>query len=318
MRCTDLLLPRVPSCLLDCKQSASPLKSWFQEGDFEYDSASSASQIPIIRNATRSFEPTLASEVDRFLCAMGESFSELSPSNFSSRSIGWVLIKAYYSSYFAAHALLRMTGCAITQIDGDLANSIMKNLQLNGGTPHWQISSSQYFVRYDEIQQLLLFQDKHGAKGGSHQFVWKKFGELLNSLISSCKQNGSVYQSELLLFENISDILTAKSKTPDFSWLSSVRNSINYGFSHSVWFPFSGTQAKDSTALINLLKCQSSQDCFATSPRNQSELERFCIAASFLVSFANASANLIANRSKSKPFLSKSFIKLQKLVSMPS
>jgi hypothetical protein len=317
MRCTDLLLPLVPNCLLESQKPASPIKSWFQAGDYEYDLASSSSPIPIIRNATRSFEPTLASEVDRFLCAMGESFSELRPSNFASRSISWALIRAYYSSYFAAHALLRMTGCCVTHIDAGLSQTIMRALQINGAYPRWQISTSQYSVKYDEKQQLLSFEEKHNAKGGSHQFVWKKFGDLLTELISSCKRNNSVYQAELLLFERISEILTFQQRAPDFSWLSSVRNSVNYSFAHSAWFPFSGMETKHSVNLMRLLKCQISQDSFDSSSRTQSDLEKFCEASSFLVSFANASANALVSRSNSKPFLSKGFVKLQKLVNMP-
>ena len=317
MRSTDLLLPMVPACLLNCREMASPIRTWLQDGDFELDSASSASAIPVIRNATRSFEPTLAREVDRFLCAMGESFAELQPAHFASRSIGWALIRAYYSSYFAAHALLRMTGRCVTQVDGALSNSMMRSLQTSGLAPTWQIGNSQYLIRYDEGQQLLLFDDKHNAKGGSHQFVWKKFGELLNELINSCKTLGAVYQTEVVLFERMADTLTSQQKFPDHSWLSSIRNSVNYGFSHSVWFPFEGMDSRHSSRLVNLLCCTSSQDSFATNPRAQSELEKFCEAASFLVSFANSAANTIVRRSDSRPFLSRSFVKLQRLLDLP-
>jgi hypothetical protein len=317
MRSTDLLLPMVPACLLSCRDMASPIRTWLQDGDFELDSASSGSTIPVIRNATRSFEPTLAREVDRFLCAMGESFAEVQPSRFASRSIGWALIRAYYASYFAAHALLRMTGRCITQVDGALSNSMMRSLQTNGLAPPWQIGNALYVIRYDEAQQLLLFEDKHNAKGGSHQFVWKKLGELLNELINSCRTLGAVYQAEVVLFERMADTLTSQQTFPDHSWLSSIRNSVNYGFAHSVWFPFEGMDSRHSSRLINLLSCTSSQDAFTTNQNTQSDLEKFCEATSFLVSFANSAANLIVRRSGSRPFLSRSFLKLQRLLDLP-
>lgn len=317
MRSTDLLLPMVPACLLNCREMASPIKTWLQDGDFEFDLASSSSTTPVIRNATRSFEPTLAREVDRFLCAMGESFAELQPSRFASRSISWALIRAYYAAYFAAHALLRMTGRCITQIDGALSNSMMRSLQATGPAPKWQIGTAQYLIRYDESQQLLLFDDKHNAKGGSHQFVWKKFGELLNELIDSSKTRGAVYQAEILLFERMTETLTSQQRIPDHSWLSSIRNSVNYGFAHSVWFPFEGMDSRHSNRLVNLLECKSSQDSFISESRDQSELEKFCEAASFLVSFANSAANTIVRRSDSRPFLSRSFMKLQRLLNWP-
>lgn len=317
MRSTDLLLPMVPACLLNCGELASPIRTWLQDGDFELDLASSASTIPVIRNATKSFEPTLAREVDRFLCAMGESFSELQPSRFAARSIGWALIRAYYASYFAAHALLRMTGRCISQVDGALSNSMMRSLQASGPTPTWQIGAAQYLIRYDEGQQLLLFDDKHSAKGGSHQFVWKKFGELLSELIDSSRTLGAVYQPEILLLERMTETLTSQQRFPDHSWLSSIRNSVNYGFAHSVWFPFEGMDSRHSNRLVNLLKCKSSQDSFITDPRPQSELEKFCEATAFLVSFANATANTIVRRSESRSFLSRSFMKLQRLLDLP-
>ena len=317
MRSTDLLLPMVPACLLNCREMTSPIRTWLQDGDFELDLASSASTTPVIRNATKSFEPTLAREVDRFLCAMGESFAELQPSRFASRSIGWALIRAYYASYFAAHALLRMTGRCITQVDGGLSNSMMRSLQASGPAPTWQIGTAQYLIRYDEGQQLLLFDDKHNAKGGSHQFVWKKFGELLNELIESSKTLGAVYQDEVLLFERMTETLTSQQKIPDHSWLSSIRNSVNYGFAHSVWFPFEGMDSRHSSRLLNLLQCKSSQDSFISGPRTQSELEKFCEATSFLVSFANSAANTIVRRSESRPFSSRSFMKLQRLLDLP-
>lgn len=317
MRSTDLLLPMIPACLLKCQKMSSPIRTWLQDGDFELDSASSTSITPVIRNATQSFEPTLAREVDRFLCAMGESFAEVQPSKFASRSIGWALIRAYYAAYFAAHALLRMTGRSITSIDGTLSNSMMRSLQSSGPAPLWQLGNAQYFIRYDEVQKLLLFEDKHGAKGGSHQFVWKKFGELLNDLTSSSKNLGAAYQPEVLLFERMTETLTSQQKIPDHSWLSSIRNSVNYGFAHSVWFPFEGMDTRHSSQLVKLLAFRTSQDSFTANTRAQSELEKFCEATSFLVSFANSAANTIIRRSESRPFLSGGFMKLQRLLDLP-
>lgn len=318
MRCADLLFPFVPSCLLKESNPSTNLKLWLQDGDFELDSASSRKQWPVIRNATRSFEPTLAREVDRFLCAMGESFSEIQPSQFANRSIGWALIRAYYSSYFAAHAILRMTGRCVTQIDNQLAQSVMRTLLNTGSAPSWSIGKSQYLVKYDEVQQLLIFEDKHSAQGGSHQFVWKKFGELISELITSSAPLGSAYQQEILLLSRISDTLTAQQGFADFSWLSTVRNSVNYTFSHSVWFPYDGMDSRHSAKLIRQLKCDGSVDFLSTSPSAQSELEKFCEAASFLVNFANAASNKITRRSTAKPFTSKSYRKLQRLINFPT
>ena len=297
---------------------SSNMKTWLSSGDFELDSASAKSTTPVIRNATKSFEPTLAREVDRFLCAMGESFYELQPSKFASRSIGWSLIRAYYSAYFAAHALLRMSGRCVTQLDSQLSQGVMRSLLTTGTSPNWTLGKSQYLVRYDETQQLLSFADKHAAQGGSHQFVWKMFGELLGDLITSSKTQGAAYQAEILLLEKMSDTLTSQQSFQDFSWLSVIRNSVNYSFSHSVWFPFDGFNGMQSQKLINALKCSRSSEDFLSKPTRQSDLEKFCEATAFLVSFANASANEIANRSYSKSFMSKSYLKLQKLINFPS
>ena len=318
MRCVDLLFPFVPGCLLNESNPSTNLKSWLQNGDFELDSASSAKKWPVIRNATRSFEPTLAREVDRFLCAMGESFSEVQPSQFANRSIGWALIRAYYSSYFAAHAILRMTGRCVTLIDSQLSQSVMRTLLNTGSAPAWTICRSQYLVKYDEPQQLLVFEDKNSAKGGSHQFVWKKFGELISELITSSATLGSAYQSEILLLSRISDILTSQQTSADFSWLSTVRNSVNYTFSHSVWFPYDGMNSRQSAKLIEQLKCNGSVDFLGASPSTQTQLEKFCEATAFLVSFANAASNTVSRRSSAKPFTSKSYRKLQRLINFPT
>lgn len=317
MRCVDLLLPLVPSCLLSTPTMSSPMKTWLLNGDFELDSASSASLIPVIRNATRSFEPTLAKEVDRFLCAMGESFYELHPARFASRAIGWALIRAYYSSYFAAHAILRMTGRCITQIDLQLSQSVMRSLQATGQAPSWTLGKSQYLVRYDESLQLLRFTSKNGAQGGSHQFVWKMFGELILELIASSAAMGSAYQREILLLERITDTLTAQQSSNDFSWLSSIRNSVNYSFSHSVWFPFDGLDSQQSKKIIEMLKCDDLENFLLNGQTAESDLEKFCEATSFLVSFANAATNAISRRSRSKPFMAKSYLKLQRLIDFP-
>ena len=317
MRCTDLLFPFVPSCLLDESSPSINIKVWLQNGDFELDSSSAGAQRPVIRNATRSFESTLAREVDRFLCAMGESFSEVQPSQFANRSIGWALIRAYYSSYFAAHAILRMTGRCVTQIDSQLSQSVMRTLLSTGPAPAWTIGRSHYLIRYDEVQQLLVFEDKHTPQGGSHQFVWKKFGELISELITSSAPLGSAYQPEILLLSRISDTLTAQQGFTDYSWLSTVRNSVNYTFSHSVWFPFDGMDNRQAAKLIRQLKCDGSVDFLVTSPKTQTDLEKFCEATSFIVSFANAASNTIARRSTAKPFIYKSYRKLQRLINFP-
>lgn len=178
-----------------------------------------------------------AYDINRMASSSFESMHGIAPDAGLPKSIGWLIIRSYYSAYFAMHALLRLFGVSCSQFDVNESRAITEIANMyslaNGNTA----SSGYYRCKYDNKSSKIYCEQLNNT----HQDVWKSFYELIDQLagkVSSSdfreKDRKQVIEYLFLLREGMS----FRKKLNDGNWLSKVRNEVNYTHSMGAWFPY--------------------------------------------------------------------------------
>lgn len=171
-----------------------------------------------------------------------ESFYTISaPANLT-KSSGWGAITAYYASFFAAHSIVRIFGRTCTQLDTAHVQFISKV----GSYTNPEVvnhGSGLYYGVWDEANSTLRFEKSSGGVvGGAHEVTWKLFLDTLSDLRDSLlapQATGllSDLQAAALDLDSIKSAL-CEGGFNNGSWLSSIRNRVNYRHDFDAWFPY--------------------------------------------------------------------------------
>lgn len=178
----------------------------------------------------------LAHECGRFGTASFQSYSDVPSALLNQNLIPWALVRAYYAAFYAGHALLRAFGCSCTYIDGPRTTILKKILSLysigasfSAGLYSTEMTSSGTAMRLRNLGQ---------GHGGTHEAFWKMFAARIHALergILSGPLPRPDAQQAYLALGRLRTVLTKAGA--DGSWLSSVRNAVQYRHAMDVWFP---------------------------------------------------------------------------------
>ena len=188
-------------------------------------------------------EPCLrafAADINRIGSASIESVLSVTKSRALPRSTAWLIIQTYYSAFFSAHALLRTFGESCTPIEREQVNSLMRVGSLFGTASASPIAGGLYHlicdVRTGTISGAAL-------PGSPHEAFWRVFYDRLSRLSNEAL---SVSTESLANRQLVSAKLAELIKNlcfqsaPRGRWLSSIRNTVNYGQKLATWHPYSG------------------------------------------------------------------------------
>ena len=185
-------------------------------------------------------------DISRIACAAFESAaSNVTVKGFPG-SLGWLLIKSYYAAFFSAHALLRLSGAALTYVDhkgvtalARVARTYAVTISPSAGLAPTKLAGSGNLL---EIASTKL-------SGHGHAAVWGAFDDFLNDVaqkiagLPSTAETSDALDQVLKLAEYV--------RRSGVAWLSSTRNDINYRQLLDVWFPY-GKDKPDHTKLARM------------------------------------------------------------------
>lgn len=181
-----------------------------------------------------------AYDINRMAASSFESMHGISPENGLPKSFGWLIIRSYYSAYFAMHALLRLFGISCSQFDTHESRAVTDIAQMyslhNGNTA----ASGYYKCQYD-VQSARVYCKQ---LSNTHQDVWKSFYDLIDDLAtkvasSDFRKKDRDYAIDYLF--KLRDGLSFRKTLNGGNWLSKVRNEVNYTHSMGAWFPYSNS-----------------------------------------------------------------------------
>jgi len=228
----------------------------------------------------------IAYDCTRMAIASFESIESVKKHPSFPKSSAWGLLQSYYAAFFAAHAILRMLGISCSQIGYQETNAVLKIASLYGNAGNLSVPSRFYACRYEGERKSISCNRINVGAGGVHESFWSVFCERMRSLsdeilISSSRSIESqlVYVKLTVLCSNLS-----YAQCTNGSWLSFIRNEVNYRHRFGCWFPYRDyTQANESFLRI--------RDIWRGDPMGMNlryvkgqELDQFRMTCAFIIS----------------------------------
>ncbi|WP_147310551.1 hypothetical protein [Cupriavidus taiwanensis] len=220
--------------------AAEGIESWLINGAYSWLPNPAGSLRLDVSAANDALAEALAGEIARFSCAAYESLLDARAPLQDSRSLGWPLVRYYYASFYAAHAILRIAGTTVTMISPQTASLLNRVGGQYLGLPP-QISSGLHTLQVDQTDPGKVQLTKIGSSnGGSHEEMWKLFLALMLQLedqIVLTIGGAKDAQATVQVLSELRNQLCRQGKA-NGAWPSTVRNNVNYRHEYGVWYPY--------------------------------------------------------------------------------
>lgn len=178
----------------------------------------------------------LAGDCCRFSFASFQTVSRLSVETEERDTVAWSLVKAYYAAFYAAHALIRLTGESCSFFDRQhtarivqLGNAygLQRSFGIDSGLYHCVLSPNATALKCIRIRSSV----------GIHEAFWNVFGAKIDSLAQAVLAGNLPTIDAQTTFAQLEKLTNILARRGGFSWLSNVRNDLQYRQHHGVWFP---------------------------------------------------------------------------------
>lgn len=195
----------------------------------------------------------------------------------------------------SGQACVNLTATDCTSINGwALAHG-------TGGTEDKnKLVAGLYQVRLDTATTPTFTLRLSGGKGGVHIQFWTGFIAFLTSLRADVLRSPAPRNERDAAVADL-DLLQTELQRGGFmqgSWLSEMRNAVNYRFEHGSWFPYD-SQEIDADALSTSFRVHAQQaGRFSTGSAASPELVRAARVCGYLVGWLRNSVEMISSYSK--------------------
>lgn len=219
------------------------LKDWLLNGSWSVNAGVTKKKVSLCLHSVDELADAALNDAIRMSCAAFESATSVSVCVAESRSCAWQFISYYYSGYFAANALMRLSGCSAVNLSALECGEINEKALLYGvgGTEDKnKIAVGQFYMYTDLTGTPSLEMAALGSKGGVHIQFWASFLRYLDilrqTITSSTLPKTDRDSAKLELDLLVSSLKFSGVQTG--SWLSEVRNGLNYRLDYGAWFPY--------------------------------------------------------------------------------
>ncbi|QDI82364.1 hypothetical protein E8E01_19020 [Methylorubrum populi] len=240
-----------------------------------------------------------AKDICRFANASFTTYKSLPSAIEDGTRLAWSLIQAYYSAFYAGHALIRITGQSCSNFEGIHIAHLRKIIAALGLIASGPLETGMYHLVFNQGQTGFICKKASGRSGGAHEVFWKIFGEYISAL-SEDALLGHLAPTEArdasLKLDELSSLLK-RNGSNSYNWLSNVRNQIQYQHSHGVWPSVSINKTKRASLSRVCLERYKEPMEIDLDARGRDDLTNFVFACGFIVSLCEAMIKRIQNRS---------------------
>jgi hypothetical protein len=181
-----------------------------------------------------------AADTSRLLSAARATLQAITSTKDKPKATAWILIKAYYASFYYAHVALRINRVSLTYSPTRDFIKLRELLDVYGVRPPFKLKTNQYVLNFSERTSTVRITQKIGGDG-THENTWAAFLELLDQNARFAFDSQSSDSDKKIVSELVSMLRTSVTYNPgDGRYLSSFRNEIQYTQRHGVWPPYSG------------------------------------------------------------------------------
>lgn len=238
-----------------------------------------------------------ANECSRFASTSFQSYSAV-PQDFEvAEKVPWALVRAYYAAFYGGHSILRILGSSCTYIDGSRLTILRRVLALHGLVASFP--GGLYESVIDVSGAEMSFRLLNNSIGGTHEQFWFVFNKRMLQIEQQVLQGNLPQLQAQQAWDCLGKFRAViASGASSASWLSSVRNAVQYRHTHGVWFPFQ--LLKSDRRILSGLARQWDGDPLAIPLTTGScgDLGAFVAGCTFVVAFCRSLIGLIAERGK--------------------
>lgn len=289
------------------RQPAFPggLRDWLRGCDWSPESGMTNRRVSMAVHSIDPFVDSCVNDAIRLANAAFESAAAKEVASLAPHACAWQFIRYYYSAYFAANALMRLCGYACTNLTVIDCTSINEQAMLygvGGLGDRDKIAPGLYYARFDSSKTPTVTLRASSSKGGVHIQFWVGFLAFLGSLKHDINKSSAPKVDQLAALTELA-ALTAelqRSGTQQGSWLSEMRNAVNYRFEHGLWFPYDDAQADRTTLLAALKNGAAMKASIINMSASTPETVRATRSCAYLLAWLHDSMKIIENVAKGK------------------
>ena len=248
----------------------------------------------------------LAADACRLSCAAFQTMVLASTEMLNRDSMAWSLVKLYYSAFYAGNALIRLLGESCSYFDRQHISRLNQLAIALNRIPTFKIEGGLYRCVVDHTGTALWCTRARGGIGGAHEAFWDIFGNRLGVLAMEVLSGPLSTTDAQAVFTQIEQFRDVLRQRINHSWLSVVRNELQYRHEYQVWFP-AQLRARQREALSRHSNRWSRDPMLIDLSKKGDVLSEFVACCCFVVSLCNTMLARIAERSDVG---SKSFIRL--------
>jgi hypothetical protein len=251
-----------------------------------------------------SFLNALAFDINRLSTAASETLRNVTEIPRIPKSLGWPHVKLYYSAFFYAHVLLRIWGRSPSYMrTTDLLN-LRRMLTAYGIVSPFSLKTGQFLVQVSGPSFRVQITSDDGG-GGTHEMLWREFMGAFNDLKVAVGASSFRSTDKVEVIQSIDRAISLISHGgSNKSWLSQMRNDINYRHIAGLWYPYSGRRKTTDLEKYVNDGCHGSVDFSKFLKSTGDDLALFQGACMFVIAFARRVVSDFAKVSGSSSFLS--------------
>ncbi len=185
---------------------------------------------------TRAIVGALAGDCCRFSFAAFQTISPVATEIIQRDTVAWSLVKVYYAAFYAGHALIRIFGEACSFFDRQHVGRLIELGEALGRNWSFDVDAGLYRCSLTPSSTALKCTKTRGA-AGIHEAFWTVFGLHVRRLSEATLTGSLVSSDALAVFSQLDALIEIMRRRTGYSWLSGVRNDLQYRQSHGVWFP---------------------------------------------------------------------------------
>lgn len=165
----------------------------------------------------------------------------------------WVLVKLYYSAFYAGNVLTRLLGTSCVFLDRDHCRRIIDFGAALARAPTFQVDAGQYRVVVNSAGTELSISKLNSALGGSHEQFWALFLPAWQAASGNVLKGPLDRQESQQVFAKLAQFDRMFSRNKGSSWLPRIRNEVQYHHAYDVWFRCAVSK-KDRDALSRVVR----------------------------------------------------------------
>ncbi len=239
----------------------------------------------------------VAADCSRLSASAFQTLRAIKEEASSRPTLPWSLIKLYYAAFYSGQTIIRLVGDACSFLDSRHVSQIDAVGKVFGKIPGFRIDAGLYHCALDGPATKMIC---YRLDRGTHESFWSVFGGTMKSVTTKILSGPLLQSDAQAVFAQLTALDRLIFKRGSYSWLSTLRNDLQYRHGYEVWFPMGLDKA--DRRMIGRLAAQWKTDPMKIDldATRFGALGEFVVACAFIVAVCRTMVLRIAERSPQK------------------